>query len=235
MGNQSFDDLLQAFQSALVAAQDSLRIRSEEAIRRRFEADGSGGARSSFFTFAIPQPGTDGDKYELVPLPASSFRTPHRPRIALLSLEFEFYLKETRLPDASRRYSLVIVARNQRRWWHEKRRRMQIVLHGTDRPSGEVRMDGELLAEIPGDGGAGKGCATPEAKRSIFSELIHQLRNLWRPQRFVMTAEQSQRVREIVAQSDAKTLTRGETAIGKKAIFSKDFFMRGKNEQVQHL
>ncbi len=231
MGDQSFDDLLQAFQSALVAAQDSLRIRSEEAIRRRFEADGRG--RASFFTFAIPQPGTGGDKYALVPLPAASFRAPHRPWLSMLSLEFEFYLKEKRLPDASRRYALVIVARNQRRWWHEKRRRMQIVFHGADRPSGEVRMDGELLAEIPGDGWAGKGRATPEAKRSIFSKLIHRLRNRWRPQHFVMTAEQSQRVREIVAQSDAKTLPRGETAIWKKAIFAKDFLVRRKNEQAQ--
>ena len=222
MGTRSFDDLLQAFQSALIAAQDSLRIRREEADRRMFEAGEIGGvSRSSFFTFVIPQKGTDGDTYEVLPLPVSSFRAHHRPRISMLSLEFECELKEKRLPGASRRYSLVIVARNQRRWWHKNRRRMQIVFHGTDRPAGEVRIDGKLLVEIPRDGGAGKGCPTPEAKGSIFSKLINLLRNVGQQQRFTMTMAQSQRVREIVGQADAETMMRGETATWWRAIFSK--------------
>ncbi|MBU4176457.1 MAG: hypothetical protein KKG88_06600 [Proteobacteria bacterium] len=222
MGTRSFDDLLQAFQSALIAAQDSLRIRREEADRRMFEAGEIGGvSRSSFFTFVIPQKGTDGDTYEVLPLPVSSFRAHHRPRISMLSLEFECELKEKRLPGASRRYSLVIVARNQRRWWHKNRRRMQIVFHGTDRPAGEVRIDGKLLVEIPRDEGAGKGCPTPEAKGSIFLKLINLLRNVGQQQRFTMTMAQSQRVREIVGQADAETMMRGETATWWRAIFSK--------------
>ena len=222
MGNRSFDDLLQAFQSALAAAQDSLRIRREEAIRRMSEAGEIGGAsRSSFFTFAIPQKGSDGDIYEVLPLPVSSFRAQHRPRISMLSLEFECELKEKRLSGASRRYSLVIVARNQKRWWHKKRRRMQIVFHGTDRPSGEVRIDGKLLVEIPRYGGAGKGCSAPEAKRSIFTKLINLLRNVGQSQRFTMTTAQSQRVREIVGQADAESLMHGGNASWWGAIFSK--------------
>lgn len=222
MGTRSFDDLLQAFQSALIAAQDSLRIRREEADRRMFEAGEIGGvSRSSFFTFVIPQKGTDGDTYEVLPLSVSSFRAHHRPRISMLSLEFECELKEKRLPGASRRYSLVIVARNQRRWWHKNRRRMQIVFHGTDRPAGEVRIDGKLLVEIPRDEGAGKGCPTPEAKGSIFLKLINLLRNVGQQQRFTMTMAQSQRVREIVGQADAETMMRGETATWWRAIFSK--------------
>jgi hypothetical protein len=221
MGNRSFDDLLQAFQSALVAAQDSLRIRSEEAVRQMCKADGTGGSRSSFFTFAIPRQGADGDTYEVLPLPISSFRAHHRPRISMLSLEFECDLKEKRLPGASRRYSLVIVARNQRRWWHKKRRRMQIVFHGSGRPSGEVRIDGKLLVEIPPYGGADKGCPIPEAKRSIFLKLTNLLRNVGRPQRFAMTMEQSERIREIVGQADAETLMSGGNATWWKAIFSK--------------
>jgi len=222
MGTRSFDDLLQAFQSALIAAQDSLRIRREEADRRMFEAGEIGGvSRSSFFTFVIPQKGMDGDTYEVLPLPVSSFRAHHRPRISMLSLEFECELKEKRLPGASRRYSLVIVARNQRRWWHKNRRRMQIVFHGTDRPAGEVRIDGKLLVEIPRDEGAGKGCPTPEAKGSIFLKLINLLRNVGQQQRFTMTMAQSQRVREIVGQADAETMMRGETATWWRAIFSK--------------
>lgn len=221
MGNGTFDDLLQAFQSALITAQDSLRIRREEAIRRMCEADEVGGARSSFFTFAIPRKGTDGDTYELLPLPVSSFRAHHRSRISMLSLEFECELKEKKVPGVPRRYSLTIVARNQRRWWHKKRRRMQLVFWGTDRPSGEVRIDGKLLAEIPGYGGAGKGGSTPEAKRSIFSKLMNLLRSVGRPQRFIMTVEQSRRVREIVGQADAETLMRGGNATWWGAIFSK--------------
>lgn len=216
MGNRSFDDLLQAFQAALAAAQDSLRIRREEAIRRMCEADETGGTGSSFFTFAIPQQGTDGDKYEVLPLPASSFRAHHRSRISMLSLEFECDLKEKRLPGASRRYSLVIVARNQRRWWHKKRRRMQIVFHGTERPSGEVRIDGKLLVEIPRYGGAGKGCSAPAAKKSIFSKLLDLLRNAGQSQRFTLTVEQSARVREIMGQADAGTLTGDEKTTWKK-------------------
>lgn len=222
MGNRSFDDLLQAFQSALVAAQDSLRIRREEAIRRMFEAgEIAGSSCSSFFTFAIPQKGTDGDTYAMLPLPVSSFRAQHRPRISMLSLEFECELTEKRLPGASRRYSLVIVARNQRRWWHKNRRRMQIVFHGTDRPSGEVRIDGKLLVEIPRYDGAGKGCSAPAAKRSIFSKLINLLRDVGQSQRFTMTMAQSQRVREIVGQADTETLMRCGNASRWGAIFSK--------------
>src|SRR3989338_7202993 len=149
MANRSFDDLVQAFQFALVAAQDALRIRHEESVRRRCEADELAGSRSSFFTFAIPQHGTDGDTYEVLPLPVSSFRAHHRSRVSMLSLEFECELKEKILPGVPRRYSLAIVTRNQGGWWQKKRRRMQIVFHGTDRPSGEIRIDGKLLVEIP--------------------------------------------------------------------------------------
>ena len=221
MGNESFDDLLQALQSALVKAQDSLQIRREEAVRRMYEADETGAPRPSFFTFAIPQHGTDGDKYEVFPLPVSSFRAHHRHRISMFSLEFECDLKENLLLGAFRAYSLIIATGNQRRWWHKKRRRMQIIFHGTDRLSGEVRIDGKLFMEIPRDGGAGKGCSAPETKKSIFSKLKTLLRKLGQSQRFAMTVEQSQRVREIVDQADAETMMRGETATWLQVLFSK--------------
>ena len=221
MANRSFDDLVQAFQFALVTAQDAVQIRHEETVRRRCEADEIVGSRSSFFTFAIPQHGTDGDAYEVLPLPVSSFRAHHRSRISMLSLEFECELQEKILPGATRRYSLAIVTGNQGRWWQKKRRRMQIVFHGTDRSSGEIRIDGKLLAEIPGYRGTGKVCPMPEGKRSIFSKLIHLLQSAGRSQRFIMTAEQSRKVREIVVQDDAETLMRGGNATWWEAIFSK--------------
>ncbi len=222
MGNRSFDDLLEAFQSALVAAQDSVRIRREQSIRRGGEADEDGGGRASFLTFAIPRNGADGDAYEMLSVPVSSFRTQHRPRISMLSLEFECDVREKGIPGASRRYSLAIPARNQRRWWRKKRRRMQIVFHGIDRPAGEVRMDGRLLTEIPRYGGAGKGCSAPAAKKSIFLKLLDFLRNAGQPQRFVLTVEQSARVREIMEQTDAGTLTADAKPTWKKAIFAKE-------------
>lgn len=222
MDNRSFDDLVQAFQFALVSAQEALRIRHEEAVRRRERADEAGGARSSFFTFVIPQHGADGDKYEVLPLPVSSFRAHRRSRISQLSLEFECDLKEKGLPGASQRYSLAIVARKQRRWWQKKQRRMQIVFHGTDHPSGEVRIDGKLLVEIPPYSGAGKSCPMPEVKRSIFAKLIHLLRSAGQSQRFIMTVEQSQKVREIVTtQTEAAALMRDGNATWWGAIFSK--------------
>ncbi|MFA6498603.1 MAG: hypothetical protein WC256_03590 [Desulfurivibrionaceae bacterium] len=97
---------------------------------------------------------------------------------------------------------------------------MQIVVfHGTDRPSGEIKIDSKLLVEIPRYGGAGKGCPTPEAKGSIFSKLINLLRNVGRPQRFTMTMVQSQRVREIVGQADADTLMAAKQRHGGSLFF----------------
>lgn len=207
MGNKSFDDLLEAFQSALVAAQNSLQIRREESIRRIREADETDGVRSSYLTFVIPRNGENGETCEMLPVPVSSFRAQQRLRISMLSLEFECEVREKVLTGASRRYSLAIPARNQKRWWRKKRRRMQIVFHGIDNPAGEVRIDGKLLAEIPQYGVAGKGCPAPAAKKSIFLKLLDLLRNAGQPERFTLSVEQSARVREILEQADAGTLT----------------------------
>ena len=197
-------------------------MRRESSIRRLCEADETEGPRSSFLTFAIPQKGADGDTYEMLSLPVASFRARHRPRISMLSLEFECDLREKGLPGASRRYSLAIPARKQKRWWRKKLRRMQIVFHGTGLPTGEVRIDGKLLAEIPRYGGAGKGCSASAEKKTIFSKLFNLLRNAGQPQRFTMTVEQSAKVREIVGQADAGTLTGDGKAAWKKAIFAKE-------------
>lgn len=211
MGNESLDDLLQALQSALLAAQASLKNRREEAVRRMCEADKTESAQS-FFALAVPQNGKDEGKYKVVALPASSFRVHHRPQISLLSLAFECELKEKKLPGASQVYSLIITAGNRRRWPHKKRRQMQIVFHGTDRASGEVRLDGRLLVEIPCYSGEGRRLSLAKTKPTFFSKLLNQLWNLGRRQRYIMTVEQSQRVREILRQADTETLPCYETA-----------------------
>ncbi len=80
-----FDDLLQALQSALVIAQDTLRKRHEEAVRLMYESGETSGSRSPVFAFAIPQHSTD--EYETISLPASSLRTHRCQQISALTLE----------------------------------------------------------------------------------------------------------------------------------------------------
>jgi hypothetical protein len=75
---------------------------------------------------------------------------------------------------------------------------MQIVFSGTGHPSGEVRIDGKFLMEIPGYGGMVGRRPSTTAKQSLCAAVLNLLRNLWRPQKFVMTVEQSVRVREIL-------------------------------------
>jgi hypothetical protein len=217
MGNKSFNDLLQAIQSALVSAQDTLKKRREEAIRRMYEVDETGSSRSPVFTFAVPRTGTDNAGYEIFQLPASSFRTYQRPRISTLSLEFECELKEKNLFGASRAYTLVIKT-SKRGWWRRKnRQRMRIVFDGTDQSTGEVRINGELLMEIPRYGGAAGSCPSMVTQKSIFQSLLDQLRSLWQSQQFDITEEQAKRAREILAQSDSGTPVRGVAETSNKA------------------
>jgi len=205
MANNSFNDLLQAFQSALVTAQDALRKRREEAVRRMYEIDETGTERSPVFGFSIPRNGTDKVEYEMFSLPASSFRAHHPSQLSMLSLEFACELAEKKLSGAARAYTLVIKASMKRRWWQKKRRRMQIVFDGSHPPSGEVRIDGELLMDIPQYGcGASGSRSMNEAKHSLFRTLLNRFRNLWEPRKFVMTVEQAKRAREIIEQKDSE-------------------------------
>lgn len=207
MSDHSFDDLLQALQSALVNAQETLRKKHEEAIRRMYESSETSGSRSPVFAFGIPQNGRDG--YEMLSLPASSLRAHRCQQISMLTLEFECELKESRLVGAAQVYSLSIKARKKRRWWRKKRWRMQILFRGTDHPSGEVMIDGKLLMEIPLHGGAINSRPLIAAKQPLFYKMLNLLRNMWRQQEFIMTAEQSRRIREILGQQNSATQSDG--------------------------
>jgi hypothetical protein len=212
MDNNSFDDLILAFQSALVVAQDALRKRREEAVRRMYEVDETGAERSPVLAFSIPRNSTDKVEYEMFSLPASSFRAHHSPQLSMLSLEFACELTETKLSGATRTYTLVIRASKKKKWWQKKRRRMQIVFDGSHPPSGEVRIDGELLMEIPPYGsGAGGSRSMVEAKPSLFRALLNRLRDLWQPQKFIMAGEQAKRAREIMEQKDTGSPADKET------------------------
>lgn len=202
MDNKSFDDLLQALQSAIVTAQATLNKKRDESIQRMYGVDETGKPGSPVYTFAIPRNGANEDEYEMLSIPASSFRMHHRPRISMLSLEFECELREKILFGATPAYTLAIKAGKQRGWWRKKRQMMRIVFNGTDQPSGEVRIDGELLMKIPQYGTEGGGGSNTETKQSIFLRLLEMLLNLWQPRKFILTAEQSERARQILKQSD---------------------------------
>lgn len=220
MGNKSFDDLLQAIQSALFSARDAMNKKREEAVRRMYEVDETGAARSPVFAFSVPRNGTDNDENVMFSLPASSFRMYQRPQISLLSLEFECELKEKKISDVSPAYTLLIKAGKKGWWRRKKRRRMRIVFDGMDQPSGEVRLDGELLMEIPAPYcGAAGGRSITVTKRSIFQALLDRLLELCRRQMFVITGERAERVREILELSDYEKPAHGEAEPSKKATF----------------
>ncbi|MDR3641574.1 MAG: hypothetical protein P4L39_09665 [Humidesulfovibrio sp.] len=212
MGNDSFNGLLQALQSALLAAQESLRETNAEALRRIGGGDGASGGPSSFFSFVLPQGGTGQDGHETLTLPSSSFRTRERPQVSMLSLTFECELRETGFPTAPRNYLLVITDGQGGRWRRKKRHWMQIVFQGPDQPVGEVRIDGRVFMEVPLYDILVENRPASEARVSIFSRLFGLLQNVWRPQGFAMTLEQSERVRTVLGQLESEAMSRSDGA-----------------------
>lgn len=199
MNNDSFDDLLQALQTALFTAQDTLKKRRDEAVRRMCNEAERAGSESPYYTFAIPGYGGVREGYEILSLPAASFRSQRRQQIAMLSLEFECEFSEKKLSRTSRVCSFAIKT-GKKRWWLKTGPKMQVVLNGTGPTCGEVRIDGTLLMEIPRYESIMRPSQPKPKHLSNISLLIDRLRNLWRPQTFIMTPEQSERTREILIQ-----------------------------------
>lgn len=194
MADHSFDDLLQALQTALLTAQRTLKQRQEGASGAGREGGDAGG--SPQFTFALPRGGTE--EYEMLTLPASSFRTPRRHRISMLSLEFDCALEERKVAGASV-YAVTIKGAQKDRWWRKKRRRMQIVLRGTGDPTGMVTIDGAPVMEIPVYGVAGAAAQTGQNGGRV-PNFLKVFRQMWRQERFIMTEKQSARAREVLGQ-----------------------------------
>jgi hypothetical protein len=211
MQNDSFDDLLRALQSALFSAQEALGKKNDEMARRICGGGEGSGSPSAFFTFATGQNAEGHGAQEILRLPSSSFRARRRPQVSMLSMTFECELLETRFPPAARGYSLVITDGHGGRS-RSKRRRMQIVFHWPDQPSGEVLLDGQLLMEIPLYGEAAETRSEPKGKDSIFSRFLKLLRNIWRPRSFAMTAEQSEMVRGVLATLESEAALRSDGA-----------------------
>jgi hypothetical protein len=204
MAQESFDDLLQALQASLAAAQHALLWKREEALRRLYQTDEAGNAaRSPFFVFDIPQAGMGkGDRHEMQSLPLSSFRSHRSQRISRLSLEFECALEMKRCA-AGPVYALAIRPPKKSWWSRETRLHMQIVFQGSEPPVGEVQLAGRTLMEIPPCGAVAAGSPPPAVRLPWLRAYLEQLRGIWAPRQFLMSAEQSARVSEILGELTA--------------------------------
>ncbi len=189
----SFDDLLLAFRSALLDAQ--------EALRQRSEAKGQDEGQASALTFAVPRAGTGNARDELLTLPLSSFRQQPRPRVTMLSYSFACALEEERFPGMARVFRVVIGPSDRLLSRKKTPRRMQVIFHGTDSPCGEVLLDGDVLMRLPGHVEAGGGRDVIKAKPPLLARVAKLFRNLWPRPGYAMTVEQSMRVRRILAHS----------------------------------
>ena len=206
MDNHHFDNLLRALQETLVSAQDGLRKRNEAVLRRRDTPQDN-----AVLTFAIPRTPADEGEREMLSLPAASFRSPCCRQISMLSLEFQCRLTQSLLSGIGRRYYVQIANGKTSRWWRKAQVRMQILFMGMDHPCGEVLVEGKHFMEIPSFGAESAGPPEITAKRSKFSLFMDCLLNLWRPQRFILTREQSDCLRKILKQQPKKSVD-GETA-----------------------
>ncbi|MDP2848888.1 MAG: hypothetical protein Q8O35_11950 [Humidesulfovibrio sp.] len=209
----TFDDLLQALQSSLVAAQSTLRRRHEEALRNLKGASGVDDSLAPVFTFSIPQMGGDANKYDQFTLPVSSFHQPCRPNISRLTLSFGCELQEHSLFGSKQGCSLVIVDKPDGAWGRMQPQRMQIVFYGTEDPVGQVMVNGELFVDIPSLKTALVRPASIEQKWLVFSWLLRLLRCLWPSRGFTMTPEQSRRIKEIMKQDRAESFLEDELAV----------------------
>jgi hypothetical protein len=193
MGMASFDDLLSAFRSALLDAQ--------EALRQRSEAKGQNEGQAPALTFAVPRAGVGDGQEELLTLPLSSFRQQPRPRVTMLSCSFSCELEEERFPGMARVFRVVIGPPDRLLSRKKTPRRMQVIFHGADSPFGEVLLDGDVLMRLPGHVEAGGGRDVIKAKPPLLARVAKLFRNLWPRPGYAMTVEQSMRVRRILAHS----------------------------------
>jgi hypothetical protein len=204
MGMKNFDDFIGGLQTSVVTARDSVKARYEEAVRRIYETDKTGAAKTSVITFAVPGKGGNEDEYEMFPLSILSFHENRSPRISMLSLEFECELKKKKFSGSSWTHFLII-KKKKKRPDQKCSHRIQIMFNGVENPSGEVRLDGELFMDIPGRIIRYSGPAQDQEKVSLFRGIINRLRWLRQPQGFIMTEEQARRIAEIMKKTDSAT------------------------------
>lgn len=203
MGKASFDDLLLAFRSALLDAQQALGRQCEEA--QRLGAEGSEGGQAPALCFAVPKIGSEDGQYEMLTLPVSSFRHQCRTQITMLSLSFECGLNEEWFPGVARVFRVVVVPCDAMLPKKTKRRKMQVIFHGADSPCGEVRLEGDVLMRLPEPAGTDEASDAPKAKPSLLARVATLFRKLWPQRGYAMTVEQSMQVRQILAHSTQRS------------------------------
>lgn len=208
MSNNSFNDLLHALQSALIEAQEALKKRCADGIRKTYGNE-TNAVQSPVLTFASPQNGAGEDKYDIAAYPFSCFRAHRRPQISMLSLEFACELKKKKLSGPLWTYYLVIKKGGEKGLRQRNMHRMLIVFNGTYGSSCMVIMDDKLFMEIPCCEVPYKDPATAEGKESLFRKIVNGLQRIWQPQSFIMTEEQAKMVEEILQQRNYETQGNG--------------------------
>ena len=208
MRDNSFDDLVLALQSAFLSAQASIRTKQADRLRTTFAVDASGGVWFPVMSFVAPCKGSGmdsggGTREMSLPsdLSACGSAASERGRMSLLKLEFECELGERRRFGSPTGFFLVIKKPRHPVAQDESRGRMEIVFRDSDRPCGEVRVNGELFAEMPRFDSNGESGATASASKSVFRSLQNAWERLWPRTRFVLTPGQAERFREIVRNS----------------------------------
>jgi hypothetical protein len=200
MDQKTFDDLLNALQSSMITAQEALQTRYEAAIRKIYEMDRTGAARASVLTFAIP--GTCGGEegFKNFSLSVLSFLGQHQPRISMCSLEFKFLLKRKFFAGGTWNYYLII---KKNKYWEFSKKdlhRMVIAFSGTDTLTGQVYIDRRFFMDIPFFRKSQNNIA--EEKPFFLTKLFNRVLRLWQPEGFMMTVEQSEKVKDILEHRD---------------------------------
>ena len=208
MRDNSFDDLVLALQSAFLSAQASIRKKQAGRLRTTFAVDASGSVWFPVMSFIAPRKGSGmdskGNAREMSSpsdLSGCGFAVPEIGRMSLLKLEFECGLGERKRFGSPSGFFLVVKKPGHPVAQDESRGRMEIVFRDSDRPCGEVRVNGELFAEMPPFDSDRELVSTASASKGVFRSLQNAWERLWPRTRFVVTPGQAERFREIVRNS----------------------------------
>jgi len=207
MRENSLDDLILALHSVFLSAQASIKEKQAGRIRTTFAVDASGSVRFPVMSFIAPGkvPGTatvqDDDAREMPrSADASACVLPQveGARLSLLRLEFDCELDEGKRLGSRPACAMLITPPGQPVVQDKCGGRMEIVFHDTGPSAGQVRVNGELLADIPLRDPDCAPVSKVPVRRNVFRRLRDAWQALWPNRRFVMTTGQKERFREIV-------------------------------------
>lgn len=205
MARKTFDDLLLALQSSMINAQEALKARFGGTVQKICEIDKTGAAGSSVLTFAVPVRGRDEEGFKPLNISILSFKG-RRPWLSMLSMEFDCEFKRKNRSGSTGTCRMLIKKSKHNRTKKMALHRIQILFKGQERPSGEVSIDGCSFMEIPAFGMGGNGQSSKmEGRRSFLKGVLDRFSLLWEQQEFIMTVEQTERLREILERQAHET------------------------------